>query len=261
MNDELSRKLIIIAVVVIVILIVMFLLIGFCQNPHQKPSKKNHHHEVLSGNPLDKKERFQVEHQMEKSCDCTKPCDCKKKKKDHGGYCPQCPTCATCPECPSMCPQQCPQCSKCGGGIGGNCEMNTDCASGLRCDQGECVCPTPNPPSNLTATPVFDQAGPGFRLQIAWSPVTGANLYNIIISGPSPQTYFNYTGTSVTTPLLLPGTYSIKVFAGTTQCGTSEISSNVSEIVVSPVPNGICARDNQCPTNQFCFQGTCAYFT
>lgn len=259
MNEELSKKILLIFVIVIIALIVLFLLFGVCKKPQGKSLKKVAGREVFSERPLIKNDRFQVQHQSEDSCGCNKPCDCKKKKKHQGGYCPDCPSCSSCPDCPPMCPEQCPECPRCGSGIGGNCEMNTDCASGLRCDQGTCVCPTPNPPSNLTAAVVFDQSGPGFRLQITWTAVTGADFYNIFVMGPTSQTYLDYSMTSVTTPILLPGMYSVKVFAGTDQCGTSEVFAGASEIEIDPVPGGICSQNSECPSNQFCFNGTCTF--
>lgn len=259
MNEELSKKILIIVVIVIVVLIVLFLLVCVCKPPQVNPSKKHERREVFAKGPLTKNDRFQVQHRNDDSCGCTKPCDCKKKKKDYGGYCPECPDCPGCPSCPSICPPDCPECPRCGVGIGGNCQVNGHCASGLKCDQGECVCPTPNPPSNLTTALVFDQSGPGFRLQITWTAVTGVDFYNIFVSGPSLHTYLDYGTTSVTTPILLPGVYSVKVFAGTDKCGTSEAFSSANEIVIDPVPGGICTRNDQCPSNQFCFQGNCEF--
>lgn len=119
------------------------------------------------------------------------------------------------------------------------------------------MCPKPPPPVNLTAAPIFDQTGPGFKLTITWSAVVSAAFYDVIISGPSPQNYLNFVGTTITTPILFPGIYSVTVYAGSTQCGTDSTGAVVGQIVISPVPGGPCQFDLQCPSNQFCLQGIC----
>lgn len=200
-------------------------------------------------------ERPFVSHQ--KPCGCTQPCICEKKKKEKPGFCPPCPSCPTCPICPPICPEDCPECPLCPGGLGSNCTMNNQCAAGFQCRDGICICPKPPPPVNLTATPIFDQTGPGFKLTITWSAVMNANFYDIIVSGPSPQNYLNFVGTSVTTPILLPGIYTVTVYAGSNQCGTDSTGVTVGQIVISPVPGGPCNVNSQCPPNQLCFQGTC----
>lgn len=252
MDDGSLRKIVIIAVIVIIILIVIFSL-TFCL----KKSPQIQHHSFKTHASLG--DKIPVGHQMDKSCGCTKPCHCEKKKEDKCGFCPQCPTCPSCPDCPPVCPPQCPECPLCPGGMGSNCELNIGCAAGLQCQQGVCVCPKPPAPTNLTAVPVFDQTGPGFKLMINFNPVVGANFYDIYVFGPSPQTYLNYVGTSVTTPILLPGVYNVSVYAGSNSCGSGMDGTFLQEIIIDPIPGGICMITEQCPPNQICIQGTCVF--
>jgi len=271
-NNSPLKIIIIIAVIIIVIIFILVLLSSFSKNskkhekhgPHKLESflagteLKNHNEEEAFFNPpLTKSEnkRPLVSHQ--KSCGCTQPCICEKKKEEKCGFCPQCPTCPSCPICPPICPEDCPECPLCPGGLGSNCTMNTQCASGFQCRGGICVCPKPPPPVNLTAVPIFDQTGPGFKLMITWSAVVNANFYDIIVFGPSSQHYINFVGTTVTTPILLPGGYQVFVFAGSNQCGTDQTSAKIFDIVIQPVPGGPCEINSQCPPNQVCFQGTC----
>lgn len=131
---------------------------------------------------------------------------------------PACPTCPAIPPCPN-----CPNCN-CPtplGGILSNCTLNTQCASGLVCQAGECICPQ-------AAAPTINLSKPGGVLTWSWPAVVGAISYNVFVVGPCFETQiFDSVATSGTSGgVVCAGTYTVTVQANTANCGSGPFASN-----------------------------------
>jgi len=224
MNDDAFWRIVIISVIVVIVIIVIIAIImiavkstqdGTVQpQPTPNPTPKPHH----------------------KRCGCRSACDCDKKKECP--TCPQCPACPDCPKCMPTCPSPCADCPTCPKGLNGTCTTNTDCVGGLSCVQGSCVCVKPAAPLNLQVED-FPADPPVDKLVISWDPVPGADYYNIFIDGPSQSqaVILFHTGTTLIHNIIIPGFYTIIVFAGDNDCGTGA-SSTINGVVPGNEPFG-----------------------
>lgn len=143
----------------------------------------------------------------------------------------------------------CPPLPNCPGGIGSNCVVNQNCASGLSCGLGGiCTCARPGPVTGITAHVV----GNG-QLNISWNATPGADSYNIILNGPTPQTQLYYVSTSISFTGLVFGIYDVVIFAVSANCGMSSQFGSLGSINVLQACGPNCA----CPVGQSCINGFC----
>lgn len=154
------------------------------------------------------------------------------------------------PPCPSPCPivPACPNCPNCTcptppGGILANCTNNTQCASGLICQSGECVCPQP-------AAPTITVTRPGGVLTWSWPAVVGAVSYNVFVDGPCyTTTLINSTATSGNSGgVVCAGTYTVSAQANTANCGSGPFSTQIVDT---------CSVDADCATTCNTTTGVC----
>ena len=162
------------------------------------------------------------------------------KKQEKRGYSPE--SCDHSPE------EKCEKCKD--GGLGANCRISNDCACGLACQGGECVCPKP-PPPQLTV-----QLSNTNDLVVTWPPVPGADYYDLYLVNSlgnivSIQLFF--VGTVITFPNLPEGVYNVFAFSGSEQCGMlAQFSQSVG------VSIGSCTTNTDCPLNKpICDAGVC----
>ena len=152
----------------------------------------------------------------------------------HGGHgeeivIPPCPAVPPCPNCPNCtCPQP-------PGGILTNCTVNTQCANGLICQSGQCVCPQ-------VAAPTVTVTRPGGIVTWSWPAVIGAESYNVIVYGPCyTAEFFNQTATSGSTVTpVCAGTYTVSVQANSANCGSGPFTSSSTSLCTTSVdcPSG-----------------------
>lgn len=135
------------------------------------------------------------------------------------------------------------------GGIGTYCRENEDCACGLKCQGGTCTCPKPPPPNIRINTNTN-------AITVTWSPVAGADFYDIYLFNQSGVAYaiqLFFTGTVITFYNLPAGSYYVIVFSGSDQCGSLQQFTQSEMIQV-----GGCARNSDCPSNTpVCNNGIC----
>lgn len=160
---------------------------------------------------------------------------------------------SSCKECTDSRPIPTCEEEKCGClGIGDKCSKNSDCACGLACQGGKCACVKPPPPQIAIQKQ-------GSSITITWSPVPGADYYDIYLfnsQGVAVDISLFFVGTVVTYSNLPPGIYHAIVFSGSNNCGSLQQFTQSP-----PVQIGSCT-DNQglmCPTGQLCNAntGTC----
>lgn len=150
--------------------------------------------------------------------------------------------------CPSDQPQNCPKCKD--GGLGARCNIDTDCACGLKCEGRECVCPKPAPPTlHIQKT--------GNSITVTFSPVPGADYYNIFLFddfGVAHAIIMFTDQTVLTFPDLPMGSYHVFAFSGSDECGTLQQFSQSDIISIAP-----CSTNRDCvnPTSPICRLGDC----
>ncbi len=119
-----------------------------------------------------------------------------------------------------------------GQGIGQKCWKCEDCACGLACENKKCVCPKPPAPTiNLQAF--------GQNLMAMWTPVPGADFYNITLynsNGTVQSSQQFFTGVMATFNNLPSGTYYITAYSGSHACGSRQTYSQTLPVVVGPTP-------------------------
>lgn len=132
------------------------------------------------------------------------------------------------------------------GGLGDICLIGQDCAIGLTCLNGRCVCPTP---AATTITPLI--VNPTTRTAIVnWTPVIGANVYRLVLRRTDPAsavdevTLTNPATTSFTfNNLELGVSYFVEITTGSSSCGFSPTAQRVASapftIPCGPVPGPV----------------------
>lgn len=159
----------------------------------------------------------------------------------HGSGHMTCPQNCTCDTCKSN-----PTCKK--GGLAYECDTNEDCACGLACQGGRCVCPKPPPPQLHIQS--FASS-----ITVTWSPVTGADYYDVYLFDSNAIAYgvhLFFTNTVITFSNLPPQTYYAIVFSGSNMCGSLQQFSQTGEIGI-----GGCEISADCPGQQICSNQTC----
>lgn len=119
-----------------------------------------------------------------------------------------------------------------GGGLRDRCRKSSDCASGLTCESRVCVCPKVPPPQ------VWVQANQNSTATVTWSPVPGADYYNVYVFNQNMIGYGVYlfqTGTVLTTGSLPLGTYTAYAMSGSHDCGTSEQTNTSNSVNIYPL--------------------------
>lgn len=159
----------------------------------------------------------------------------------HGSGRMQCPANCTCDSC-----NQTPNCKK--GGLQNLCQTNDDCACGLACEGGRCVCPKPPPPQ-------LHIQSSGSSITITWSPINGADYYDIYLFDANAIAYgvhLFFTNTVITFNNLPPAYYYAIAFSGSNACGSLQQFSQSSQIAIYG-----CMSSVECPGNQICSNATC----
>jgi hypothetical protein len=140
-------------------------------------------------------------------------------------------------------------------GLGQFCLASPDCASGLACENGKCVCPQPPTPTVTAVTQGTDS------IVASWTSVPGGDFYEVIlyrVIGPNqlnPVEVVTVSGrTTITFGGLVPGNYQVFVRAGSNACGiTIRTIAGIDNVTL-----GVgCTLDNQCPANSVCRGGFC----
>jgi Cys-rich repeat protein len=164
-------------------------------------------------------------------------------------------------------------------GLGGICSgLQTQCASGLSCEDQRCVCPRPG-------TPVVQVAEVGINSITAdWLSVPRADYYNVVLykltatGAANPVEVVNgLTATTINFNNLTAGTYRVEVTAGNRACGVlPNADAGVALIIVgcqsnSSCPNATpicdqgtcvqCGLDSDCPSGFHCQSGSCVLTT
>jgi hypothetical protein len=194
------------------------------------------------------------------------PSDCGCKKKQHGYDC-DCRDCKKKHKRDCDCEECCP---KCLGGIGARCFIDQECASGLNCEDGQCVCPKLPGPQEINAD--FAKVGPAvWNLNVTWSAVPGASSYHVIIEGTSSANFMFYNGTSLTLEDVPLGGVTVTIYTVSENCGEGEPTTagpfGIGEQCLTDQDcqfgycNGQqcvqCVTDGQCPIGHFCQDNQC----
>lgn len=148
--------------------------------------------------------------------------------------------------------KKCKKCRK--GGLRSKCRKNTDCACGLTCQGGKCVCPKPPPPS------VTVQVGQGGDLIVTWPEVPGADYYDLYLmtsQGVVVAIQLFFEGNNFVFENLLPGSYFIFVFSGSNDCGMAAQYTQTDIVIIQP-----CRSSEECPPERpYCSNGRCVQCT
>ena len=142
------------------------------------------------------------------------------------------------------------------GGLGDACLMTEDCSTGLACDNGHCLCPTP-------AAPVVTLTEEGIStVVVTWTAVPNADYYDVNLykltgvseeADPIEVRRFVRGRTTLIFENLSAGIYKAEVYSGNDRCGTSERAG----LGIDTVTIG-CEDNNQCVgTTPFCQLGEC----
>lgn len=107
-------------------------------------------------------------------------------------------------------------------GLSQICNTTSDCAAGLVCQSGVCICYQPLAPTGLKAT-LGAVNGSYTTVTFTWNSSLGSGWYNILINGPTVITATKQTGTNYIADLA-SGNYNIKVVSVSGSCGSGESS-------------------------------------
>ncbi|MFS8159026.1 MAG: EB domain-containing protein [Candidatus Roizmanbacteria bacterium] len=126
------------------------------------------------------------------------------------------------------------------GGIGDSCDTNANCADGLTCNQGECICLAPLAPNDLTMT------SPGIgTLQVKFTGIdVSPTKYDLFIYNQNTTTDPAYFTTiefpvgspskavTITNTGFLPGTYRALVIPRSAICTSGTNQATVTGVTV-----------------------------
>lgn len=150
------------------------------------------------------------------------------------------------------------------GGLGDVCQINQQCATGLACQNGVCVCPKPEPPQVRVTV---NQETREVTLQL--SRVFGADFSNIILTDFQDNVVVSrdfFVGNRITFGPLAPGEFTATVFSGSNACGVDpDRFSEVMGIVIEGNGGGdgngglgdVCQVDQDCATGLACQGEVC----
>jgi hypothetical protein len=117
------------------------------------------------------------------------------------------------------------------GGLQDHCHRNSDCACGLKCQEGRCKCPKPAPPNpQLQITNINN-------IVSTWPPVNDADYYDLYLMQDGSPYAVNlfYEGTVITFENLPSGTYTLIAFSGSEECGRTEQYSQAGPVEIFSV--------------------------
>lgn len=141
------------------------------------------------------------------------------------------------------------------GGIGAICLVSADCSTGLACENQTCVCPRPGTPAVTTTLQGTNS------IIVTWTPVTGADFYQVVLYKVSSPTVFvpvEFATVEGITSLIYfdvpPGNYRAEVKAGSNACGLGfDTTPGTSTITIGTT----CTTDQECTIDESCQNGFC----